>query len=299
MDSSDDILIINTTVGSDGIISSNLIASSTVETEIIGGAAGPIGPPGPIGPGGLGIPIGGTINQVIAKNSATNYDTKWADPSTVPDATTIAKGIVQLAGDLAGTAALPTVPGLAGKVATSRTINGHALTADVIVTQADVGLGNVDNTSDATKNSAAVTLTNKTLTTPTIASFTNAQHNHTNAAGGGLLTQAALNLSKTTDANGWTVFAFGNFKLYTYSLSTSINVTNGQRTIAGQIPLPSGETTTSVRLCGLTWEGNFAGHATPGAEAVSGSGWQISIGNEWAGGALTFAGKVSVIAMTA
>lgn len=30
----------------------------------------------------------------------------------------------------------------------------------------DVGLGNVDNTSDATKNAAAVTLTNKTITTP-------------------------------------------------------------------------------------------------------------------------------------
>lgn len=30
-------------------------------------------------------------------------------------------------------------------------------------TSADVGLGNVDNTSDATKNAAAVTLTNKTI----------------------------------------------------------------------------------------------------------------------------------------
>lgn len=36
------------------------------------------------------------------------------------------------------------------------------------------------------------TLTNKTLTTPTIASFTNAGHTHTNAAGGGQFTDAAL-----------------------------------------------------------------------------------------------------------
>lgn len=34
------------------------------------------------------------------------------------------------------------------------------------VTKSQVGLGNVDNTSDATKNAAAATLTNKTLTTP-------------------------------------------------------------------------------------------------------------------------------------
>lgn len=36
------------------------------------------------------------------------------------------------------------------------------------IAKADVGLGNVDNTSDATKNAAAVTLTNKTLTSPVI-----------------------------------------------------------------------------------------------------------------------------------
>ena len=36
------------------------------------------------------------------------------------------------------------------------------------------------------------TLTNKTLTTPTIGSFVNATHNHTNAAGGGTITAAAI-----------------------------------------------------------------------------------------------------------
>lgn len=43
-------------------------------------------------------------------------------------------------------------------------------------TQADartaIGLGSVDNTSDATKNAAAVTLTNKTLTNPTVNAYT-------------------------------------------------------------------------------------------------------------------------------
>lgn len=44
----------------------------------------------------------------------------------------------------------------------ARTDNPHS------VTKAQVGLGNVDNTSDATKNSAVATLTNKTLTNPVI-----------------------------------------------------------------------------------------------------------------------------------
>ncbi|MBM4240570.1 MAG: hypothetical protein FJ150_02695 [Euryarchaeota archaeon] len=40
--------------------------------------------------------------------------------------------------------------------------------------------------------SATQTLTNKTLTTPTIASFTNATHNHSNAAGGGQISASAI-----------------------------------------------------------------------------------------------------------
>lgn len=42
------------------------------------------------------------------------------------------------------------------------------ITTPTGIVKGDVGLGNVDNTSDATKNAASVTLTNKTITTPTI-----------------------------------------------------------------------------------------------------------------------------------
>lgn len=41
--------------------------------------------------------------------------------------------------------------GLANKVDKTTTVNGHALSGNVTVTKADVGLGNVDNTADATK----------------------------------------------------------------------------------------------------------------------------------------------------
>lgn len=41
-----------------------------------------------------------------------------------------------------------------------------ALVTPTGIVKGDVGLGNVDNTSDATKNAASVTLTNKTLTSP-------------------------------------------------------------------------------------------------------------------------------------
>lgn len=53
----------------------------------------------------------------------------------------------------------------------------------------------------------AQTLTNKTLTTPTIGNFTNAVHDHSNAAGGGQLTNSAIAIgaeiavSKLADGN--------------------------------------------------------------------------------------------------
>ena len=53
---------------------------------------------------------------------------------------------------------------LLGGVPTSRTVNGYALSGNVTLTKSDLSLGNVDNTSDSTKNSASVTLTNKRIT---------------------------------------------------------------------------------------------------------------------------------------
>lgn len=53
-----------------------------------GGATGPAGPAGPTGPTGpagaagatgAGVPTGGVAGQMLAKNSGTDYDTKWTD----------------------------------------------------------------------------------------------------------------------------------------------------------------------------------------------------------------------------
>lgn len=52
---------------------------------------------------------------------------------------------------------------LDAKVPKTTTVNGHALSGNVSVTTTDLSLNNVDNTSDATKNAATATLTNKTI----------------------------------------------------------------------------------------------------------------------------------------
>lgn len=104
----------------------------------------------------------------------------YVDASTsagAPDASSSNKGIIQLTGDLGGSATAPTVPGLAGKANTNHThaisdvtnlqagLNGKepVITAGTTgdfyrgdktwqpLNKSAVGLGNVDNTSDAAK----------------------------------------------------------------------------------------------------------------------------------------------------
>lgn len=120
---------------------------------------GDVGATGSTGPTGAGVPVGGTTGQLLKKNTGTNYDTVWADPSvtaaqisdstatgrsvvtaanagaartaigagtsslvigtastdakagdyTPPDASAGTKGLIQLAGHLTGTAAVPNV----------------------------------------------------------------------------------------------------------------------------------------------------------------------------------------------
>ncbi|AGB22158.1 hypothetical protein Mycsm_01767 [Mycobacterium sp. JS623] len=90
---------------------------------------------------------------------------KWKNAAIVPaaDATTTSKGIVQLAGDLGGTASAPTVPGLTAKEptitagTTSQYWRGDKSWQALDKTA--VGLGNVDNTSDANKPVSTATQT--------------------------------------------------------------------------------------------------------------------------------------------
>ena len=116
------------------------------------------------------LPAGGTGNVVGPASSVAGEIATYSD--------TTGKLLARLtppAGALVGTTATQT---LGSKTLTSPTINtatiaGAAFSGTITgLTKSDVGLGNVDNTSDATKNAASATLTNKTLTTPVINSPT-------------------------------------------------------------------------------------------------------------------------------
>lgn len=98
-----------------GNLKSNAVSSSVIQDDSISEAKLNIG--------------SGADGQVITKNSGLAGGLEWTSAAGSPDATTSTKGIVQLAGDLGGTAAAPTVPGLANKANTSTTVSaGTGLT---------------------------------------------------------------------------------------------------------------------------------------------------------------------------
>ncbi len=140
-----------------------------------------------------------------------------------PDATASTKGILQLAGDLGGTATAPTVPGLASKQPLDSDLTDIAaltpanddvlqrkagawtnrtpaqLKTDLALTKSDVGLGNVPNV-DAT-NRANHT---GTQTASTISDFTEAAQD---AVGGALTDTNTIDLTYNDAGNAITADA--------------------------------------------------------------------------------------------
>jgi hypothetical protein len=98
----------------------------------------------------------GTSDMLYPSQKAVKTYVDAQVASGAPDADASTKGKIQLTGDLGGTAASPTVPGLALKAP----INNPTFTGTVGgIDKSMVGLSNIDNTSDANKPISSATQT--------------------------------------------------------------------------------------------------------------------------------------------
>lgn len=136
--------------------------------------------------------------------------------------------------------------GITDAVPTSRAVNGHPLSSDVTVTKSDVGLGNVDNTSDANKpvssaQAAAIALSGDATSNVFNAnaapySLVPDDAGHDNSGG---LADAIQDAFEWSQANGGSV-AFVELDNGVYYLTRAVQTTNaaGLSGYYSQVPLP-------------------------------------------------------------
>jgi len=169
------------------------------------------------------------------------------------------------------------------KLSVNTTGTNHTVELKAPVTTQAVTLTLPDVSSDTIAGiAAAQTLTNKTLTTPTIGDFTNATHDHSNAAGGGALSLPSLTGTTQTTFTVFEGGATARLILDTASATGDydLSLTVPNLAAAAVVTLPD-ETAT---LATLGLNETFSGAKTfSGGIVASGS-----YSNDFSGGSGTF-----------
>jgi len=77
-----------------GVLSVSVLATSNSVLNMDLGVPGPQGEAGEPGANGVGVPVGGTAGQVLAKIDGTNYNTEWVDAGAAGDFLPLSGGIM-------------------------------------------------------------------------------------------------------------------------------------------------------------------------------------------------------------
>lgn len=153
------------------------------------------------------------------------------------DATTTNKGIVQLAGDLGGTATSPTVPGLAGKATDSTVVH---LSGTETITGDKNFTGNLQHNGNAVVDSTDSRLTDQRI--PTNSSVTDAK-----VAAGANIAKSKLATLNIVDAD---VSAISESKITNLTSDLAAKAPLASPTFTGTVtvPTPSGNTDATTKL---------------------------------------------------
>lgn len=149
----------------------------------------------------------GALNGQVLTYSGGSLSWTTVAGGSIPDADSTTKGIIQLTGALGGTAASPTVPGLAAKENTiTAGTTGQYYRGDKswqTLDKSAVGLANADNTSDANKPISSATQTALNSKENTITTGTTGQYYRGDKSWQTLDKSAVglANVDNTSDAN--------------------------------------------------------------------------------------------------
>ena len=212
-------------------------------------------------PGDVVGPASSTAGQIAVFSSGTG---KAISNFTGSGLVTAASGVAGVTpapvGQLVGTTDVQTL--------TNKTLVNPVISGLTGLTKADVGLGNVDNTSDATKNSAVATLTNKTLTSPVI-----------NSPTGLVKADVGLgNVDNTSDANKPVSTAQAT-ALALKEDKANKAMANGYAWLDGSVKMPLSQIPDSVIGASQyqgTWNASTNTPTIPAA-AVGNKGWYYSV----------------------
>ena len=215
-----------------------------------------VGTPGIDGTDGVGVPVGGTTGQVLAKNSGTDYDTEWIDAGAAVDSVNGQTGIVVLDTDDISdsgstnkyvTAAEKTkLSNLSGtNTGDQTTITGNAGTATALQTARTIGTLTGDVTTAGSSFNGTANNTNATVlatVNSNVGSFTNANitvnakglvtavSNGTGGGGGSGITRSinltAVDTSFAATASVDYVYVFTGSTTRTGTLPTAVANTN-------------------------------------------------------------------------
>lgn len=260
------------------------VPTGATGSQGVAGATGATGATGPAGATGPGVVVGGTTNQVLAKASATNYDTTWKDvtgtgsvvlnsnPTFATDVTvnglTVGKGI--------GTNTYNVAFGSNSLSANTTGINNTALGSESLVLNTS---GNINTAVGAASLYSNTTGNyNLALGADTLSSNTTG---HSNTATG---TQSLV-FNETGSFNT----ALGHFSLYenTASNNTAVgysalrnNTTATNNTALGNLALTlntTGDDNTAIGNNALRYNNSSTKNVAVGSNAVSSS--YITSGN--------------------
>ena len=141
-------------------------------------------------------------------------------------------------------------------VPTSRTINSHALTADITITKSDLGLANVDNTSDINKPVSTAQAAADAAVLVAANAYTDA---HTHGGGGGGLPVATGAGSLLSSVGAGSTYAPLNIPYWAAARTLKVNNAANGYDFAPTLPIAESYGTFRLPPLSLGWQQNALG----------------------------------------